>query len=166
MNRTGKRRLLKLADMLETDARNKKGVTFNLATVVAKTSEDGSGYSPYAEFNPEPTCGTTACAMGLAAISGEFKRAGLSYTFSKKHGFIVTTWNGRFKEYDDAAVKLFSITKAEANYLFTPMCYQDKSAGWGGLITSTVEGAAGERRVARRIRKLVAGKVDTTDVTI
>lgn len=167
MNRTGKRRLLKLADMLEADAKNKKGVHFNLSTVVAKTDpENYSGFACHVpeDFSPEISCGTTACAMGLAAISGAFKRAGLSYKYDSSNQLIVTTWNGRFKEYDAAAVVLFGITKDEANYLFTPSYYSEKVAdSWGDHPMSKVRGAKGERRVANRIRKFVAGEIDITD---
>lgn len=56
-----KKRLLKLADLLMKDARNKKGVMFDLSLLAKK--ENGG--------DPEPTCGTKACAMGLAAITIE-----------------------------------------------------------------------------------------------
>lgn len=134
-----KRRLLKLADMLEADAKNKKGLTFDLG-VVGQPSDWNSD-----DFVPKLDCGTTACAMGLAAISGSFKRAGLFY---KVDGLdILTTMNGRPVGYDRAAMGLFDISKDEADFLFTPSCYY-------GPIT----GAAGERNVAKRIRDFVAGR--------
>jgi len=66
-----KRRLLKLADLLEADAKNKKGVKFDLGT-----------WGNLNEGTPEEeviSCGTTACAAGLAAMSGAFKKEGLGY---------------------------------------------------------------------------------------
>ena len=164
MNRTGKRRLLKLADMLEADAKNKKGIQFHLDVIVGQSnSEHHEGYNRYVgkDFKPEVSCGTTACAMGLAAVSGAFKKAGLSY---KLEGgtHINTTWKGHSKPFDKAAVKLFDIRLEEACWLFDPNFYKDKNSGYCFL----VKGAKGERRVARRIRKLVAGKADITDLTV
>jgi len=146
-NATGKRRLLKLADMLEADAKNKKGIKFDIGTV-GHTNDD--------DVKPSLSCGTTACAMGLAAISGKFKRAGLSYFCEKgSSGFILeTTMYGKEITYTEAAVQLFDISYQEAYLLFYPGYYpEDKS-----------EGAKGEREVAKRIRRLVAGKPIVKDV--
>lgn len=155
MNRTGKRRLLKLADMLEADAKNKKGIKFNLNTVAEPSDRQKSAKET--SFDPTVSCGTTACAMGLAAISGAFKRAGLSYDVDSWERYfdnkwvhtIQTTIDGQIVDYDDAAVAIFGITLEEANFLFTPRCY--------GRLPKT--GAKGERIVAKRIRDFVAGKV-------
>jgi len=156
MNSVQKRRLLKLADMLEQDAKNKKGITFRLNVVISETGHDS--FSVDSSFKPAMSCGTSACAMGLAAVSGKFKKAGLSYTYDKSEGIINTTWNGRITEYDKAAMKLFGLTNLQANYLFTPYYYKRKHKD--GFVTySLIEGARGERRVARRIRKLVASKL-------
>lgn len=84
MNRTGKRRALKLADLLEKDAKNKKGIRFDLSTVFTATALEEGKDIP-SDYVPEVSCGTTACAMGLAAISGEFKRAGLSFQSGSPH---------------------------------------------------------------------------------
>lgn len=137
-----KRRLLKLAGMLEADAVNKKGMRFDLSTVGQPSDWHAD------EFVPKLDCGTTACAMGLAAISGAFKRAGLSYKVVGRD--INTTMNGRGLGYDRAAMKLFDISMVEADFLFTPNNYY-----YCGRIT----GADGERKVAKRIRDFVAGKV-------
>ena len=63
-----KRRLLKLADLLEADAENKTGVQFDLK---------GWGHSHDDDTPVAVSCGTTACAMGLAVLSGAFADAGL-----------------------------------------------------------------------------------------
>jgi len=138
-NYIGKRRLLKLADMLEADAKNKKGMKFDIGTV---------GYTCDETTKPTLSCGTTACAMGLAAISGKFKRAGLSYSFQGDHMSISTTMYGTVVSYIDAAIQLFDISFLEAGLLFSPGHYPDDKS----------EGAKGEREVAKRIRRLVAGK--------
>jgi hypothetical protein len=144
-----KRRLLKLADMLEADAKNATGIKFNLNTVVTpnKTLPKDSKTVPV-------SCGTQACAMGLAAISGEFKRSGgLSYQvqYDEDDGvFIETTMRGVPTSYDDAAMELFDISWEEANFLFTPSDYPTRAPK---------RGANGELYVAKRIRDFVAGKV-------
>ncbi len=142
-----KRRLMKLADLLEADAKNKKGVKFNLCTVVTPSR----GLSLDSKEVPV-SCGTQACAMGLAAISGAFKRAGLFYRIDAglKMLFVETTMNGLVTEYDDAAAELFDITVDEAGFLFSPNYYPRR-------LPKT--GARGERIVAKRIRDFVAGKV-------
>ena len=68
-----KRRLLKLAAMLQADAKNKKGIQFDIGTVGRPSTDI---FTPFDASKPIPLdCGTTACAMGLAVISGEFKKS-------------------------------------------------------------------------------------------
>lgn len=152
-----KRRLLKLADLLEADASNRKGLRFDLG-VVAEPSDRKSKA-------PAVDCGTTACAMGLAAVSKVFKRAGLGFKVGEfkdnddesgwgatGHWYLKMTMHGTTCGYDDAAVALFDISETEADFLFNPGSYGDP----------TPRGAKGERIVARRIRKFVekGGKPD------
>lgn len=142
-----KRRLLKLADLLEADAGNRRGVRFNLGTVIER------GKLPSKDSATVPmTCGTQACAMGLAALSGEFKRQGLSYDIDRSYGelYIHTTMYGIVSDYDDAASVLFDIAGEEANFLFSPHRYPENM---------NLLGAKAERFVAKRIRDFVAGKV-------
>ena len=129
-----KRRLLKLADLLEANAKNPKGARFNLKRwgVVTDTR------------NPV-SCGTTACAMGLAVASGAFKSAGLKSNFND--GDLYPRHNG--KSGFGAATSLFDISYIDANHLFCPDCYP----------INKLEGANAERYVAKRIRDFVAGKV-------
>jgi hypothetical protein len=131
-----KRRLLKLADLLEADAKNKKGIQFYYFSW--GTVED-----------PElpMSCGTQACALGLAALSGKFKKAGLSCKIpDKAYETISFRFNGRYCSPINAAMKTFNITPSEASYLFTD----------GSGLPSDI-GARAERAVARRIRDFVAG---------
>lgn len=137
--RTGNRRLLKLADMLIGDARNKKGIMFDLG-VVGRYSNFGS-VSEVVQLD----CGTTACAMGLAAISGKFKRAGLSYWIGHEDNQILTTINGHYVEYTDAAIRIFGISQDAADYLFSPWKYPQ----------NIQKGAGSERFVAKRIKQFV-----------
>lgn len=127
-----KRRLLKLAGLLEANAKNKKGVRFNLTTW------------GFVEDEEQPiSCGTTACAMGLAAVSGAFARQGLKCRI--RYGGIDIGFGRRWDPMI-AARRLFEIDDHEASRLFIST---------GGLCAIT--GAAGELAVAKRIRDFVAG---------
>jgi hypothetical protein len=127
-----KRRLLKLADLLEADAKNKKGISF-------------SYFSWGVSIDPEKplSCRTRACALGLAALSGSFKRAGLEYDI-KNNGEIVII-HGNSKSPLRAAMRTFGLTYSQADYLFTNV---------NGMTTTS--GATAERQVAQRIRQFVA----------
>lgn len=140
-----KRRLLKLAALLEADARRKNGVKFDLQTVGSVPDRAKNGVV-------KMNCGTQACAMGLAAISGAFKRAGLGYHFDDDilgSRYICTAMFGQYCPYDQAAVRLFDIQPHEAIFLFSANSYPK----------TRLKGAAAERFVAKRIRDLVSGKV-------
>lgn len=131
-----KKRLLKLADLLEKDAKNKKGIKFDM-----RHWGDVDNHS-------EPlSCGTTACAMGLAAISGAFKSAGLDYEVSYSLGFrfIYKTTRSITRSFGGiaAAKELFGIPEIDAVHLFVPK-------------SGPQVGARAERHVAKRIRKYVA----------
>lgn len=144
-----KRRLLKLADLLEADAKNAKGIQFNLCTII-RTDDV---YAAAASGTVPMSCGTSACAVGLAALSGAFKRsAGLSYKLvHSEWGIeIKTTINGQSRAYDRAAMAVFGLTMRQVDFLFTPTRYG---------IGEPISGAIGERYVAKRIRDFVAGEV-------
>jgi len=128
-----KKRLLKLADMLEADAKNPEGIRFDL----------GTWGMIYDRAKPA-SCGTTACAMGFAAISGQFERAGLAYHYASM--VFLFHFKGKNMNGYEAAQNLFSINYDTATRLFSPTAYPN----------SQIEGAEGERAVARRIRKLCA----------
>jgi hypothetical protein len=137
-----KRRLLKLAALLQADAKNKKGIRFDIGNVGRNVNGE--------DFNPKEVvpldCGTSACAMGLASISGAFKKQGLSY---KVEGYdIWNTFNGKLIDFDLAARRLFGITREQAYYLFAPWTYP----------LGKRKGAAAEREVVRRIKRVVEGK--------
>jgi hypothetical protein len=138
-----KNRLLKLATLLEKDAKNKKGIKFDLGTW-GETDDPGETLGV--------SCGTTACAMGLAALSGSFKRAGLEPKPIPTGDWLELgmKWKGRTVKPLLAARRLFDISEAEAGFLFLPSGYADR---W------CMSGAVGERVVAKRLRDLVAGKV-------
>lgn len=124
------------------DAKKSDGIRFDLGTV-GRPSEAPAFKS---KDDVKLACGTTACAMGLAAISGEFKN--LSFEISNQF-FVNITVRDEVVDYDIAATKIFGIGKRAANYLFTPANYPDDIRA----------GAYAERFVANRIRRFVAGKV-------
>ncbi len=125
-----KRRLRKLADLLEADAKTKNGIKF-----------DFFEWGSIDDVEHPLSCGTHACAMGLAALSGAFKRAGLGYLTSPERYSIDFTINGRPRHALKAAMHVFDISKRAAEDLFT------SSSG-----LSEVRGAAAEREVAKRLR--------------
>jgi hypothetical protein len=136
-NRVGKNRLLKLADLLEADAKNKKGIKFDLRDW---GHTDDQWTTPLSV-----SCGTTACAVGLAVVSGAFKRSGL-YNRSDLPGEIVPGVGDL--EGFEAVESFFNLTEEEAGFLFSDIYYP----------IGRIKGAKGERFVAKRIRGFVAGR--------
>lgn len=139
--RTRNARLLKLADLLVADAGKKKGIKFDLS------------FWGYVENQEEPlSCGTQACAAGLAAISGAFKRQGLSYEIVGTSRIELTLdgyypdLHHRFNKSFLVARDFFGLTDRQAEFLFTPNDYPDHICAE----------AASERFVAKRIRNFVA----------
>lgn len=140
-----KRRLLKLAAMLQADAKNKTGMRFDIGTVGEVSDWKGK----FSKDNPPKLdCGTTACAMGLAGISGAFKKAGLGYKISEGGSNIYNTFNDRLIDFDQAAVKVFGVSKEQATYMFSPNYYPYNKR----------TGVLGEREAVRRIKRVAAGK--------
>lgn len=168
-------RLTRLADLLRRDAANEKGVQFDLGTwsQPAKDTLLGQlvGYMSRVWLNAEPPpvdCGTTACALGLAAISGEFKEEGLDCEFVPYWGFddkqharahseppLGYHMYPRCKGHTgfEAASALFDISDDDASYLFDPDCYSG----------DTPVGAQGELFVANRIERFIVGDIDEED---
>lgn len=129
------RRLLKLAALLEKDAKRKRGIKFDLGEWA---NTEGKKLTV--------SCGTTACAMGLAVLSGEFKRQGLSnYYIGGVDAFgqpaLAPKCNRRLGF--GAASELFGISDEMSEYLFSSLSYKKS------------KGAQAELVVAKRIRELV-----------
>lgn len=138
-----KRKLLKLAKLLEDDARRKKGIKFDL------------GFWGIVEDKSNPlSCNTTACAMGLAALSGKFK--GLEARVSPLAGGMEVVYDKRAFGFE-AAAQLFNIPYEVAVWLFGVEYYDIEQGETIDNYTVT-EGAIGEKMVAKRIRDYVAGK--------
>lgn len=144
-----KKRLLKLADLLIKDARNKNGIRFDLGRVVStRFNADGSDYEPVTV-----SCGTTACAMGLAAISDAFKRDGVRWEQSGSDINMSIKLRNKKTIYgwDEVAAHLFGLHLYETRWLFMATSYERDNL-------PTTE-AAGERAVAKRLKDFVSGKV-------
>lgn len=140
-------RLLRLADLLEADAGRVDGIKFNLGCLV-QPDVNGTflGLSKV-----KLDCGTQACAVGLAALTGAFEAEGLTYTLD--NGCFEPVFAGEECEWDWAAEKLFEIEANVVTFLFT-------IDGYWAEDRPPMTGASAEREVAQRIRDLVAGKVD------
>jgi hypothetical protein len=130
--------LLKLATLLREDARNKKGVRF-----------DYGDWGTVRDVDNPMSCGTEACAFGLAALSGAFKRNGLSWD-ADRNGTLAFRWKGRRMDPVDAAVKLFGLNYKQACYLFMP---ENMLLDMNG--PNPNQGAEAERGVAKKIEKFV-----------
>lgn len=132
----GKRRLLKLADFLEQLPRK----ALKMETWVASRTGEPPSVS-------EPKCGTTACALGWAAVIPGFRRAGLRLAgmgVSLHHGGheYVPMYEG-YSGFS-AGAKFFGMSLGASDHLFGADSYP-------GDPSKTTPKA-----VAKRIRKLVA----------
>lgn len=143
-----KERLLTLKHLLLNDAKKKTGIKFNMVTFgvtkhVGRSEErDDWGDRLYIYPKVAPlNCNTTACAFGLAAISGKFKSAGLNYSI-RDRGVFSFKFKGKEMSPFDIATKLFGIDYYDADYLFG-----------GG--TQYKRGAKAEREVAKRIDEVI-----------
>jgi len=178
-------RLRRMSKLLRDDAANPTGVKFDLGTWSEPDAQDpapgfeqliagcGNWALPEGVFgndtarddrysDPEVikvpvSCGTKACAFGLAAISGVFKDDGLTYRFLRNgaHAYsgmllpAIKDDSGRWVEGFNAAAVLFDITDDDAQYFFDPSSYPN-----------TPREAEGEIEVADRIDAFLAGEID------
>jgi hypothetical protein len=139
--------LLKLADMLEADAVKTDGLTFNMSMWAEPTNKVGVCGEKFLEgIQTIPiSCGTSGCAMGLAALSGQFP--GLGWRLWGKDNEFIPVFedgSGREREGFEAAMDTFGLSYAQTIHLFDPSSYIN------------TRGAAAENEVADRIRDMVA----------
>lgn len=132
-----KRRLLKLADLLDENAKNKKGIRYNHGR-----------WGTIANENEPVSCGTQACALGLAAISGAFRRNGLGYKVNDT-GWVSFTIDKAPHNPLYAANKIFDVDERLYDRIFVNPPRNTK-----GVLVEV--GAQAEKAVARNIRKIVA----------
>ena len=135
----GRKLMTRLADLLMKNSRNKKGLFFNYGDW--GSVEDGK--------KPGMNCGTSACALGLAAISGKFP--GLGYAIDRSSNNITLDTNlrkpGEYLTNPEIGALYFDLTDEESCHIFG-----------GGIETEDSIGAKAERAVAKAIRKFVKGK--------
>lgn len=131
-----KERLLKLADLLEQDAKNENGVKFDLESW--GVANNGN--------NPTVSCNTSACAIGLACLSRIFEQDGLTYEVNKlSFGRIfIEPMFGDFYNWT-ATEKFFGISIEISSQLFSIASYEEEEQ----------RSAQGELAVAKRIRQFV-----------
>lgn len=140
MNKT---RLLKLAALLEKDAKTPTGVKFDL---------ERWGKTERAKAFVKADCNTQACAIGLACISGIFKRDGLTFGLDEKDGTMFPVCQNQEPSWDymneltgwRAVQSFFGITRCEARKLF--QSHKSRPS----------KGAKAEISVAKSIRTFVA----------
>ena len=147
----GKRRLLKLADYLDTV----KPKYFDFESWVGNAHKKvaASGLS----------CGTTACAVGHAANIPEFKRLGLKLNIelnSISLGIPLVTPTFGDKTNLNAAGAFFSITDGEAVELFQPQNIYAECLLYGGykLPIFSEDSDTKPSEIAGKIRLFVAAK--------
>lgn len=138
-------RLLFLADALEKDAADPKGMMFDLTDWLIGPGRPiwklGLGEKP----QPQRSCGTVGCAVGLAMLLPEFEAEGLTYVNCKPNFAGYTHWA--------AVQEFFQLDESHAHWLFSSVSY----------LGQPVTGSRAELEVAKRIRQLVAPIVQTPE---
>jgi len=65
-------------------------------------------------------CGAIACGIGWLGLHPKFQKLGLR----TQNGS--TRVHGEYEDYDDAAAKIFGISRLEGNYMFAPITQAEK----------------------------------------
>ena len=135
-------RLSRLATLLENETAKSLGLKFNLETWGDYDIE----HTGVLFWKKENICQTTACAVGLACLSGEFKADNLKYARNGLGNiYPIYAEDDRW----DAVEAFFGLTEKEAIDLF----YEDSYDG-------PVSGPLAEKAGAKRIRALIAKKTE------
>jgi hypothetical protein len=148
-------RLQRLRDLLVADKNNPQGSKFDLdrwawpADVPVPTDNVTPLYPYREEVLPKVDCGTYACAIGLAILSGIFEKEGLKANFIDnifnpgEGGFAIVPsfdgWSGYH-----ATQRFFNLSFNDTLHLFHPDRYDTKY------------GAAAEQEVIDRIDRIIA----------
>lgn len=139
-----KQRLLKLADLMDTIADGKKRKKENLPIFCMPV------FGAVREGDKPLSCRTQACALGSAAISGIFKRQGLSFTLDGNDINVTLKQKiGPPVQNFEAAVELFDLSHSEVFALFSDSALYDENR-------PLPDGVRGARKVAKVIREFVA----------
>lgn len=137
MKKVHARRLLKLADFLDTLSEDR----FDFGTWV------GCGWEPGEDL---VSCGTTACALGWATAIPEFQKLGLRMKRAPdgwNHPGIARHRGDADRQSERASEVVFGLSPKEHDFLFQP----------GFALHST----ATKAQVAKHIRKFVAERCPT-----
>ncbi len=144
------KRLRRLEALLRKDAKRKRGITFDMGVwgevnlpekVVDRMEESGRMLSgAQAKKYITMNCNTRACALGLAAISGEFPSLTIKVDIA---GDVVPYYRGQNGLH--AGIEAFELTDRQACWLFMPSSYGD----------SSLTGAEMELQVADRIHDMI-----------
>lgn len=143
--KVGLSRLSRLAKLLRQDAANPEGVKFDLGTWGFENNPV-SLYELKDEYNsyiPKVSCGTTACAIGLAVVSGIFAKDGLKNAALYTHKITPGYKNKRSFE---AVQIFFGITNRQAANFFV------------ASVNGEYQGAKAEIGVAKKIERFVREK--------
>lgn len=144
--KVGAERLMRLHDLLVADAANPEGVRFDLGVWAVPFVENEEEDEADPNWVPRVSCGTAACAVGLACVSGEFAKDGLVGQMG---------YDSIYPAFDDyrhwPAVKLFfGLNDDEATFLFTEHVYECDDL--------PTKGSEAELVVADRIKNFVTEK--------
>ncbi len=139
----GAERLMRLRDILVADANNPKGARFDLDGWAMPAGIGGMSWDELKDhlsgWEPAMNCGTAACAVGLACLSGEFASEKLAF---HRDGDSIAPVFGGYRHW--SAVKLFfGLNEKEAEHLFQSDSYH------------VAQGAEAELAVAHRIAVFV-----------
>lgn len=129
MMMTGFQRRALLAEELEKNAANPRGMKFDLST----------WFGDKENMSMAPDCGTVGCAVGLACLMPEFKKEGLTVEF----GTFAMCPRYRKQSGWDAVEAFFGLNYDDSEHLFSVDAYED----------GPTTGAEAELRVAKRLRK-------------
>lgn len=116
LSKKAKRRLGKLSALLRKDAKRKNGVRFDI-----------HDFGTISNHKKPLSCGTTACALGLAALSEEFKHQGLGYEISGTNIRILYKGDDLSEYY--TASKVFDISEGLATFLFSGSANEEFNSG-------------------------------------
>lgn len=140
---TPDQRLAFLADKLDENANNPKGMRFDLEAWLA----DDEGIPHRTGGKPAIDCGTTGCAVGLAMLLPEFQAEG----FHWNPAYFIGPEFERHSSWS-AVNAFFGLNEFQSGWLFTQDAYN--------TFELPTKAAEGERAVAARIRDFISKPAD------
>jgi hypothetical protein len=116
LSRKARTRLTKLADFLHALPR-KQWKHFRMARWISHRGDHDHEFGEYIKPEDLQTCGTTACALGWAAMVPGFKRLGLKVIAVETGGHNI-----------ELAAEFFDIEDSQANHLFGYALWHDNAS--------------------------------------